>query len=180
MQNKSIGMGNPKAINQLIAHHSIIFNPYKKQVWISTSPFQLGDYLAINLEQVFQTAQNPDSLKNYSGTTLNIPSDSFLLSPSWKNFLYYKKTASEISAYLGNEKQEFILSSDDLNKFINSNSDSYNTYLLAGDYFQKKGNPEQALSYYKASLSKELPSVTDRENIKNKMNVILKNKSEKK
>jgi isopenicillin-N N-acyltransferase-like protein len=180
MQNKSIGMGNPKAINQLIAHHSIIFNPYKKQVWISTSPFQLGDYLAINLEQVFQTAQNLDSLKHYSSTNLNIPSDSFLLSPSWKDFLYYKKAASEISAYIGNGEQEFILSSDDINKFISSNPDSYNTYLLLGDYFQKKEKPEQALSYYKASLGKELPSVVDRENIKNKMSVILKNKSESK
>jgi isopenicillin-N N-acyltransferase like protein len=177
MQNKAIGMGNPKAINQLIAHHSIIFNPYKKQIWISTSPFQLGEYLAINLESIFQTAKFPDSLQ-YNSTNLNIPSDSFLLSPSWNNFLHYKKTAFEISAFPGNQKKDFVLSANDINKFIASNPDFYNVYVLLGDYFQKKEKPQQALAYYKTALNKELPSVADRKSIENKISMILKNKDE--
>ena len=38
LHDKDIGMGNEKAINQLIAHHSIIFNPTKLQVWVSSNP----------------------------------------------------------------------------------------------------------------------------------------------
>ena len=49
----NIGMGNEKAINQLIAHHSIIFEPKKLLVWVSTSPWQLGEYMAYDLNKIF-------------------------------------------------------------------------------------------------------------------------------
>ena len=49
----NIGMGNEKAINQLIAHHSIIFEPKKLIVWVSTSPWQLGEYVAYDLNKIF-------------------------------------------------------------------------------------------------------------------------------
>ena len=45
----NIELGNEKAINQLIAHHSIIFKPSKLQVWVSTYPFQLGQYVGSSL-----------------------------------------------------------------------------------------------------------------------------------
>jgi hypothetical protein len=38
LHNADIGLGNEKAIDQLIAHHSIIFEPQKLLVWVSTSP----------------------------------------------------------------------------------------------------------------------------------------------
>src|SRR5690606_13444427 len=36
-----LGFGNEKAINQLLAHHAIIFSPEKKLVWVSSNPYQL-------------------------------------------------------------------------------------------------------------------------------------------
>ena len=50
---QDIGLGNEKAINQLIAHHSIIFEPDKLMVWVSTAPWQLGEYVAYDLKKVF-------------------------------------------------------------------------------------------------------------------------------
>jgi isopenicillin-N N-acyltransferase like protein len=181
----SIGNGNPKAINQLIAHHSIIFNPYKKVAWISTSPFQLGEYLSIDLEQIFHDGKNLEFDKNIefktnSGNYSNIAADSFLLSSSWQDFLYYKKTAALLTASAKNETGEFVFSSDEINKFVASNPDYYNVYLLVGDYFQKNEKPEEALKYYKMALSKELPSVVDKQNIQNKVSEILNNKTPKK
>jgi isopenicillin-N N-acyltransferase-like protein len=49
-----IGYGNEKAINQLICHHSIIFDCKHKIVWVSTNPFQLGQYISYDLKQIFQ------------------------------------------------------------------------------------------------------------------------------
>ena len=51
---KNIGNGNELAINQLIAHHSIIFEPENRRLWISTAPWQLGSYLCYDLDSVFQ------------------------------------------------------------------------------------------------------------------------------
>ena len=53
LHNADIGMGNEKAINQLIAHHSIVFEPEKLIVWVCTSPWQLGEYVAYDLKKVF-------------------------------------------------------------------------------------------------------------------------------
>ncbi|MBS1975297.1 MAG: peptidase C45, partial [Bacteroidetes bacterium] len=54
MNGKNIGMGNEKVINQLIAHHSIVFEPKKLLAWVSTAPWQLGEYVAYDLEKVFE------------------------------------------------------------------------------------------------------------------------------
>jgi isopenicillin-N N-acyltransferase-like protein len=53
MHGENIGMGNEKAINQLMSHHSIVFEPKKLLVWVSTSPWQLGEYVAYDLKKVF-------------------------------------------------------------------------------------------------------------------------------
>ena len=41
--NEKIGLGNEKSINQLVAHHSIIFQPEKGLVWVSTRTLAIGE-----------------------------------------------------------------------------------------------------------------------------------------
>src|ERR1700712_2150303 len=84
LDNADIGMGNEKAINQLIAHHSIVFEPKKLLVWVSTSPWQLGKYMAYDLNKVF-ALQGMKENQEISETALNIPADSFILSTAYKN-----------------------------------------------------------------------------------------------
>ena len=59
MNNEKIGYTNEMAVNQYIAHHSIIFKPQKLQVWVSTSPYQLGEYVCYDLNQVFSSKESP-------------------------------------------------------------------------------------------------------------------------
>ncbi len=163
---KAIGMGNPKAVNQLIAHHSVIFNPYKKLVWVSTSPYQLGDYLAIHLEDVFKSG-TPRQSECISDPVLTIPADPFLHSPAYRDFSAYRKTAAAISANLGN--QDWTLTPEQIKEFIAANPDYYHVYQLVGDYFGQKEKHREAIGYYQLALGKEMPSVTDKESIQNKI-----------
>ncbi|TNF23890.1 MAG: hypothetical protein EP314_08645, partial [Bacteroidetes bacterium] len=36
LDDAELGMGNPKAINQLLAHHGVVFQPEKRLMWVST------------------------------------------------------------------------------------------------------------------------------------------------
>ncbi|MGK0389431.1 MAG: hypothetical protein ACI94Y_002171 [Maribacter sp.] len=53
MNNIDIGLGNEKSINQLIAHHAIIFKPKERIVWVSVPPYMLGGFVAYDLDKIF-------------------------------------------------------------------------------------------------------------------------------
>ena len=96
LKGEDIGMGNEKAINQLIAHHSIIFKPEELKVWITTSPFQLGEFVCYDLNKVFTEADKIKESKIIYETGLTIPADSFLYSDSYKNFIRFKEIRNQI------------------------------------------------------------------------------------
>ena len=82
--NTNIGMGNPKAINQLLAHHSVIFQPQTDLVWYSTQPWQMGALLAYDLKSIF--SHPPTYTTSLSVDSLTIESDPFLQSNDFINF----------------------------------------------------------------------------------------------
>jgi hypothetical protein len=91
-----IGMGNEKALNQLLAHHSIVFEPQKRLVWISTSPWQLGKFYAYDLHKIFAMRGKQDNSEVYS-SSLTIAADSFLQTPVYQQFLKFRKYKQEIA-----------------------------------------------------------------------------------
>ncbi|MDR2358939.1 MAG: C45 family peptidase [Prevotellaceae bacterium] len=89
---EDIGAGNERAINQLIAHHSVIFLPQKGLMWVSTAPWQLGKYVAYNLPEIFA---NPDFSRELTTDGLTVPEDPFLYSDAYKTFIQNKKLNNE-------------------------------------------------------------------------------------
>jgi hypothetical protein len=60
LKDEKIGYGNEKALNQLLAHHAVIFSPQKKLVWVSSNPYQLGEFVCYDLNEIFPAKdQNP-------------------------------------------------------------------------------------------------------------------------
>ena len=57
VKNKDIGISNEKSINQFIAHHSVVFQPNKLRMWVSTFPWQIGEYVCYDLNEVFRNRQ---------------------------------------------------------------------------------------------------------------------------
>ncbi|WP_229235992.1 C45 family peptidase [Dyadobacter tibetensis] len=152
---ESIGLGNPKAINQLIAHHAIIFKPAKRLLWISAAPYQLGAFLAYDLAKVFDsggTVMQTDSLR--------IPADPFIRTQSFRDYEHFKQTRHSINRF-ANMGIPFELSANALSRFVSQNPKSYLTYLALGDYFYAKKEFEKALAFYNQSL--EYPTASRNE-----------------
>lgn len=155
MNNKDIGLGNEKALNQFIAHHSIVFEPEKLKVWISTSPWQLGQFVCYDLNKVFALAGSKKDQEIYD-TSLNVPADPFIETQQFKNFIDYRNYAREIS-------EGKTINTDSI---VAKNPNYYHAYVLAGDYSYKKQEYQKALNYYKTALTKVIATKKEEDHIK--------------
>lgn len=145
----TLGMGNPRAVNQLLALHSVVILPVEKTFYISTSDYQLGAFIGYNLPKTFELK------KGIVSDT--IAASSFIDSKKYELFKEFKKTKQKISAYLMFDAS-LNLTSSQINKFIASNSESYVTYEQLGRYFFKRNDKQNAGKYFKLALTKEIAS----------------------
>lgn len=160
--NKEIGLGNEMALNQLIAHHSAIFKPEKLLVWVSTSPYQLGTFIAYDLKKVFGEYAGQQQPITINEPALSIAPDSLLYSDQYQQYLRFKELAKQIEISI--EKKE-NLSQQLLDEFQTLNPNYYLTYELLGDYYQMQNNCKQATIYYDIALTKAIPWLKDKEEI---------------
>ena len=147
LHNTQIGEGNEKAINQLIAHHSIVFEPQKRIVWVSTSPWQLGPFVAYDLKKVFALRGLKKDIE-ISDSNLLIAPDSFLLTTTYNDFVRFRKFKQRMA-------DGYEINTDSM---VASNPQLYYAYVLAGDYLYKKKLYNKALEFYKSALTKEIPT----------------------
>lgn len=157
--NEEVGFGNPKAINQLIAHHSVIFRPQQKQFWFSTSPYQLGTYVHYDLAAVFG---------GIAYDSLHIAPDSFMYSDAYKRYESYKIIKQKINKFtlFG---IPFELTSAEADAFIADNPQSYITYMVLGDYYKTSNDYRQAIDYYNQSLNHAVASLNEEQSIKKRI-----------
>jgi hypothetical protein len=159
LKDKNIGLGNEKSINQLIGHHSVIFKPAQKQIWVSTSPWQEGQYVCYDLNEIFS---QPDFSSEIRTDSLTIPASDFLYTLGYAGFLYYREYAKKLKGMIDRKEQ---ITDEDINTFIRSNPEIYSVYELLGDYYASQNQKKQALSYWKQALEKEIPKQQEKENI---------------
>lgn len=175
IENIDIGFGNEKAINQLIAHHSIIFEPAKKLVWVSTNPYQLGEYIAYDLSKIFSLHNIPNQNSELYESSLTIAADSFLTSNSYKNFKRFRELKKRINKFLSSDSDGSIDKSL-LQEFASSNPNYFEVYSLLGDYYNKRANYSLAIINYKKALEKEIPSLQETKTIKDNLSSCLNQK----
>jgi isopenicillin-N N-acyltransferase-like protein len=155
-----LGMGNPLAVNQLIAHHAVVFKPVKQLVWVSTSPYQLGKFVAYDLDKIFslKKEQIRGDQEIYTGT-LTIPEDTFLYSAAYKDFIKYLEMTAKLKA-LTREGNPLPPSFENL--YIQTNPQLYLTYYHLGEYFHEMKDYKKAYAFYQAALSKEVAGMDQR------------------
>ncbi|MEO6302834.1 MAG: choloylglycine hydrolase, partial [Bacteroidia bacterium] len=155
LNDKAIGFTNEKGINQLIAHHSVIFKPEDGLVWVSTAPYQLGKYVCYDLNKVFAEAPAISENKEIQDLRKTIAADTFLTSKGYQDFLLFKKLKYYIQ-FCTKSAYELKIDEKYLTAFVSSNENCYYTYWVIGDYYTKIKNKELAVSYYKKALTKEV------------------------
>lgn len=160
MNDADIGLGNEKAINQFIAHHSVIFMPDSLRMWVSTAPWQMGEYVCYDLKEVF-SRKGLVRDEPVADTAKNISADPFINTPAFFNFLQYRQKRQEV------EKAGSVV---DIARFIKDNPNYYGTYSAAGDYWMKKNKPAVAIGYYNKSLSMIIATREERHAIEDKRN----------
>lgn len=156
LNDKKIGLGNPKAINQMIAHHGVIFKPLENIMWVSTAPYQMGDFVAYDVSKVIES----NGVIIHSDS-LNIAQDDFINTQRFADFKAYKKLKEELVKSLLFRK-EISWDEDKIQKFIALNPESYEVYNNLGWYFETKGNISKAKEMYALALTKEIASLRER------------------
>ena len=163
LNDKDIGLGNTKCINQFICHHSVIFKPSEKLLWVSARPWQMGEYICYDLRKIFAEG-NYDFKGRMDRHDLILPTDQHLLQISDQVKLFRKK-----SDLLLSDKVEW--SEDEIHGFIQLNPAFYHTYEILGDYYFQRSDKEKSCSYWNQALQKEIPSRGDEIRISKKIKV---------
>ena len=164
LQNTDLGLANEMAINQFIAHHSVIFQPEKQLMWVSTSPWQCGKYVAYDLNKIFK--DTIDWQHEIYSSALTIPEDKFIDAPEFQHLLTYKKLTPLLLKKI--RKKEKIEESV-LKTYQASNPSLYYVYEVIGDYYEAMQQSKQAIAYWQQALKKSIPKLQEKERIQQKI-----------
>jgi hypothetical protein len=157
LEGSNLGLGNEMAINQLLAHHGIIFKPEERKVWVSTNPYQLGLFVSYDLVKAFTNFEN----ENFSGSVMteeSIPEDPFVNSDAYQDYEKYRKLSREISRAILAERK---VSEANIRELKVLNPYFWEVYKIAGDYYFQKENYKKAVINYKQAKRREVTTVPD-------------------
>lgn len=160
LKNIPLGYGNEKALNQLLAHHGIIFKPKEKLVWVSASPYQMGEFVCYNLDSIFSRKSN--LALSFEDENLNIAKDSFIETIEFKNYQKFKIEDHKMDLYLKNKE---TVSFEFIQNYQSLNPDYWVVYYKAGLYFYQKKYFQLAQSNFEKALTKEITTVPEKETI---------------
>ncbi|WP_288763519.1 C45 family autoproteolytic acyltransferase/hydolase [uncultured Weeksella sp.] len=163
LSDKEIGYGNEKALNALLAHHGIVFRPEKKLVYVSSSPYNLGEYTVYDLNFLndrlnLQTAIVIDSLK--------IKKSPFVDSHALRDFEKFKKLRREIRKA---HQQKIVFSDDKMTEYISLNPSFWEVYNDAAINALLQKKYDLAIHYFREALKKEITTIPDRKKIEKQL-----------
>lgn len=160
MNDTDIGMGNEKALNQLIAHHSVVFDATHLIMWVSTSPWQMGAFVAYDLKAIF------NEKKEARVDSLFVPPSAEISSAEFVNFLKYRALRKKIRRLMSQGGEVTEVMADSL---VMLNPNFYQAHDLSGDIYMKKGEKEKARKSWQYALQLEIPKKAEREVIERKL-----------
>ena len=150
---KEIGFGNEKALNQLLAHHGIIFKPKELLVWVSANPYQLGEFICYDLNQIFKERIDKETIVSFERADLSIAKDPFLNTDDYKKYVQFRIEDRKMDQVL-NEKKTISL--NQINEYQTLNPHFWQVYYKAGLYFYKQKDFVNAKEQFEKALLCEI------------------------
>lgn len=157
-----IGFGNEKSLNQLRAHHAVIFKPEQLMVWVSSNPYQLGEFVAYDLNEVFGKMDGDFTVSVKESAI--IPKDDFLNTKEYADYEKFRILDRKLDKVL---KEKLTLETGFAKEYQNLNPDFWLVYSKIGEYYFQKGWYKAAEIEFKKALEKEITTVPDRKKIEN-------------
>lgn len=155
--NEDLGLANEMAMNQLIAHHSVMFSPHKKIMWVSTPPYNLGSYIAYDLNTVFDSLQNMKTNTRIDNPDLEVAPDIFLDSPEFEKYKEYSKLKEDHVFFNFSGK---IVADSIHDRLIELNPENFEPYVWKADQAFSKKDYTVATENYNIALTKVMPTAS--------------------
>ena len=153
LNNEDIGYGNEKALNQLLAHHAVIFHPETLRMWVSNAPYQLGAFEMYDLHNVFEN--NVLEINKAA----SIPEDPFIYTKAFQNVSKYRELLNQVITQINNGE---ILPLSEGHQLIALNSGFWQAYFWAGRIAFANQKYQQASGFFETALSKEITTTQDK------------------
>ncbi len=157
-----LGYGNEKALNQLLAHHGVIFKPEQRLVWVSSNPYQLGEFVCYDLKAIFDNANFNGTITSLQKQDLNIQKDVFLESDAYKNYEMFRIEDRKMDAVLENKSD---LDTTFEKKYQSLNPNYWVVYYKVGLYYYNKKNYHEAKIHFEKALTKEITTLLSKQEI---------------
>jgi len=158
LKGAKLGLGNEKALNQLLAHHGIIFKPEEGKVWVSANPYQLGAFVAYDLDEAFKKFESGNANQSLSIEAKTIPEDNFILTKAYQDFKAFRVLTESLSKSISAGEK---IPEEKINELIGLNPYYWKVYALAGDYYFQQKNYKKAIIYFKQARSREVTTLLD-------------------
>ncbi|MBT8319854.1 MAG: acyl-CoA--6-aminopenicillanic acid acyl-transferase, partial [Gramella sp.] len=158
LDDKQIGYGNEKAINQLLAHHGIVFKPEERKVWVSSNPYQMGEFVAYDLDEAFKIFENGLVDHSVAMVEENIPKSEFIQSKAFHDYEEFRKLEAEVKTQLSNK---FAVPVDSAERLVKLNPHFWEAWFLAGKIYYDNAEYKNAVIHFKQAKRKEVTTLPD-------------------
>ncbi|HMI08445.1 MAG TPA: C45 family peptidase [Flavobacterium sp.] len=168
LNDEKIGYGNEKALNQMLAHHGVIFKPEQRLVWVSANPYQMGEFVCYDLNTIFGS-EHPDNVTSLAKAQLDIPADPFLQTTEYKNYEQFRIEDRKMDAFLKNKTG---LTADFAKNYQSLNPDYWVVYYKTGQYCYELKDYKGAKDNFEKALTKEITTLPAKQEIEKKLQKI--------
>src|SRR5690606_16712288 len=140
------------------AHHAVIFQPEDRLMWVSATPYQLGEIVAYDLGAVFERLALLDGNAVLATDSLNIPADPCIESADFENYENFRirmRNLEDAIAAGTTVPDAELLAFQQLNPML------WKTDFLIGEYYRGKRRYDMALDHYRLAASREVTTKAD-------------------